>query len=161
MKRILLTTLASLFFLASCSTPAKLSEKNIQDSTSSEESRHLELLDQELHETTEKDWELIYLSKDDYDRLLNDLSKPDEDGVQPIADIRTHNEEISVILNNRDGESLENLFTAPFFDTLIRRMYINSAYYQSQQPLIKIMDLDGTILAENKDVMDSSGINIE
>ena len=161
MKRTLLIASVSIYFLAACSAPEKISEANIQESMSAEKSRNLELLDQELHEITDKEWELIHLAKDDFDRLLKDLSKPDKDGIQIVADINRNQEEISVILNNTDGESLENLFTAPFFDTLIRRMYVNSAYFKNRQPTIKIMDLDGTVLAENEDVMDPSGIDME
>lgn len=161
MKHILPIAMTSFIFLAACGTPEKSNEDNIQESALSEESRNLNLLEQELHEITEKEWELIHLSRDDFDRLLNELSKSDKDGSQITSEIRKNQEEITVILNNTDGESLENLFTAPYFDTVIRKMYVNSAYYENRQPVIKVMDLNGTVLAEYENVMDASGVDLE
>ncbi|RNF38363.1 hypothetical protein [Planococcus salinus] len=161
MKRILLTVFGSaVFFLAGCNaTETPTAEKAVHGTQETDESCNQELLKQDLHDISDQEWEVIYLSKNDFDQYLSDLSKAGEAGMQLVANVKMNQGEIIITLNNRDGESLDNLFAAPYFDTLIRRLYVNSAYFDNQQPTIIVKDLNGTVLAENKEAMDTGKID--
>lgn len=117
-------------------------------------SANLHLLDKELEEISAADWESLHLSKSDFDQFLSGLTERSENGLQQVAKVEMKAEDIRLVLDNNDGETLDNLMAAPFLDTKVRQAYLQSAYFNGQQPMIVIMDGGGTVLSETNEPLE-------
>lgn len=145
-NKILLIGIVCSFWLTGCS--GSIEGKSEVDVHAAQNSTNIELLDQPFEQIALNEWEIIYLSYEDFDRYLSRLPIENTEGVQEIAGIKMGSEDITITLNNRDGESLNNLVAAPFIDTKVRKVYTHSAYYEGDQPTIIVTDLSGIVLSK-------------
>ncbi|MDN7244502.1 hypothetical protein QWY16_14315 [Planococcus shenhongbingii] len=152
-RRIMLIGVASCFWLTACSNVN--GDDEASSKAAEEKSSNVDLLNQPFEEITAQEWETLYLSKEDFDLYLTQLQVKDANGVQEIDEVKMGSGKISIILNNHDGESLDNLMAAPFLDTMVRQVYIRSAYYQGKQPTIIISDLSGTLLSKTVEPLET------
>lgn len=119
-----------------------------------QESKNLHLLDQELENISAEEWESIHLSEADFDRFLSGLPEKDEKGFQEISEVAMKGTDIRIVLNNTSGDTLDNLLSAPFLDAKVRQAYLQSAYFDGQQPAIQITDAAGTVLSDTDEPLD-------
>ncbi|MBZ5200546.1 hypothetical protein HU147_04865 [Planomicrobium chinense] len=154
-KKLLVAGIICSIWLAGCSNG--IDEKTATDSQAPQSSSNLELLDQPFEEITLQEWETIYLTQQDFDLFLSGLAAENAKGAQKVAGIKKDSDEIIITLDNRDGESLDNLMAAPFIDTKVRTAYLHSAYYEGQQPKIIVKDLSGVVLSETSDALEPVG----
>lgn len=132
--------------LASCSTE---DETTLETAVSRENGNFdLEILEEDLEGITPEEWNSLQLSKPDFDHFLLQLTETPSKTMQELADIKIAGETIKVTINNSNGLSLGNLTAAPFIDTWIRQAFIHSGYFAGQQPVIRISDLSGELIAE-------------
>lgn len=119
-----------------------------------QESTNLHLLDQELEDISSEEWESIHLSEEDFDRFLSSLPEKDEKGFQEISEVSMKGPDIRIVLSNDNGDTLDNLLSAPFLDAKVRQAYLQSAYFDGQQPAIQITDAAGTVLSDTDEPLD-------
>lgn len=150
MKTILLFFgLSFTFLLNGCSAGNNLMEAEKTTAENREaKSSNLHLLEQELEEISAADRESLHLTKSDFDEFLSGLSEQGEQGFEQVAKVEMKAENIRLVLDNADGETLDNLMAAPFLDTKVRQAYLQSDYFNGQQPMIIIMDGGGSVLSE-------------
>jgi hypothetical protein len=97
-------------------------------------------------------WEDIYLSEQTFNDLLYSFTDPNDQG-----DVLLERAElvewdtVELVINNSEGDSLENSLQAVFFDSIVRQLYKHSELYDGTEPHIRMMDLNGVVLAENKE----------
>ncbi|WP_010276357.1 hypothetical protein [Paenibacillus senegalensis] len=107
-------------------------------------------IEAQLNVWTMEEWEDTPLSKEEFNELLTEMIKGDEE-TNPFSEITLLDDyTLKVVFNNTDGESLENMLFAPIFDGVLRSLYMRSSYYQNeQQPVIQFVDSSGKLIAEN------------
>ncbi|AST92983.1 hypothetical protein ACWE42_17575 [Sutcliffiella cohnii] len=95
-------------------------------------------------------WDDIYISRETFNEILKGLTEPDAEE-EVLIDRAEYIEPntIEIVINNKEGESLENTFQAVFLDTFIRQFYKHSELYKEEEPRIRIVDLDEVVVAEN------------
>ncbi|WP_404349058.1 DUF4352 domain-containing protein [Sutcliffiella horikoshii] len=125
---------------------------------SEESEANLEDIDWE--NMSESDWEDINLSKKQFEQLLEEMTTPDESGEIIYSEAKMEDDtNIVITLNNSDGDTLENSMIAPFTDAIIRQFYKHSAFFNNEEPTIKVVDLSGFVVIENNEELefDESG----
>lgn len=97
-------------------------------------------------------WEDIYLSEQTFNDILYRFTEPNDQGYAllkraELVDLNT----VELEINNSEGESLENSLQAVSLDSIVRQLYKHSELYNGEEPHIRMMDLNGVVLAENKE----------
>lgn len=153
MKKILLFFgLSAAIMLAGCSQEdSHMEEQKPVTASGAQESANLHLLDQELEDISAEEWESIHLSEADFDQFLSSLIQENEQGFQEVSEVAMKSADIRIVLNNSEGETLDNLLSAPFLDAKVRQAYLQSAYYDGQQATIRITDAEGTVLSDTNE----------
>lgn len=150
MKIIMCLTVLPLFLLlASCSAEDEAATEAAVSAESG--SFNLKILEENLEDITPEEWDSLQLSKADFNHFLKSLKETPSKTMQELADVEIADETIHVTINNTEGNSLDNVIAAPFIDTWIRQAFIHSDYFDDQQPVIRISDLSGELIAEQSD----------
>lgn len=148
-KTIAFFGLSAIVLFAGCSQEeAFLEIPKLKSASSEMESVNLHLVKQELEDISAEEWESIHFSKADFDLFLSSLTQKNEEDTQEIKKIEVKSSSIRITLNNTDGESLDNMLSAPFLDAKVRQAFLQSAYYDGQQPTVQITDAAGTVLSD-------------
>lgn len=153
-KRMLCFGIAGALLLSGCSQEDAHMETQAAHQATKEESANLHLLDQELEDISAEEWESMHLSETDFDQFLSSLPEKDEKGFQEISEVSMKGTDIRIVLNNTNGDTLDNLLSAPFLDAKVRQAYLQSAYFDGRQPAIQIMDSAGTVLSDTDEPLD-------
>lgn len=119
---------------------------NRGDFTTAEELEKMDL------DSREFNWDDIYLSEQTFTDILYRFTEPNDQGnvllkEAELVDTNT----VELVVNNSQGESLENSLQAVSLDSIVRQLYKHSELYTGEEPHIRMMDLDGVVLAENKE----------
>lgn len=150
-------------FLGACgsggNTASKVEEPKqgeAQSSKENDEGTGLEEIEgKDLDSLTAEDWKKINLSKKQFDTFLNGLTEEDENGEIAINKAEMADDStIEITLNNSDGDTLENTFTAPILDAFVRELYKHSAYFKDDEPTIIFSDLTGFEVAKITEPID-------
>ena len=97
-------------------------------------------------------WNDIYLSEQTFSELLFNLTEPDDQGevVLERAEL-VEWDTVELVINNYEGDSLKNSLQAVYLDSIVRQFYKHSEFYDGEEPHIRVLDLDGLVIAENKE----------
>jgi len=97
-------------------------------------------------------WEDIYLSEQTFNDILNRFTEPNDQGdvLLKRAEL-VDTDTVEIVVNNAGGESLENSLQAVSLDSIVRQLYKHSELFNGEEPHIRMMDLNGVVLAENKE----------
>ncbi|KMJ57186.1 hypothetical protein AB685_17405 [Bacillus sp. LL01] len=97
-------------------------------------------------------WEDIYLSEQTFNDILYRFTEPNDQGDVLLKRAELVEwDTVELVINNSEGDSLENSLQAVFLDSIVRQLYKHSELYNGEEPHIRTMDLNRVVLAENKE----------
>ncbi|WP_096155643.1 hypothetical protein [Bacillus sp. FJAT-45066] len=97
-------------------------------------------------------WNDIYLSAETFNELLFRFTEADDQGELLLERAElVEFDTVELVFNNYEGNSLENSLQAVFLDSVVRQFYKHSELYEGEEPHIRVIDLDGLVIAENKE----------
>ena len=97
-------------------------------------------------------WNDIYLSEQTFTELLFNLTEPDDQGEVVLGSAELVEwDTVELVINNYEGNSLKNSLQAVYLDSIVRQLYKHSELYDGEEPHIRVLDLEGFVIAENKE----------
>ncbi|MBD2846293.1 hypothetical protein IDH44_13905 [Paenibacillus sp. IB182496] len=100
----------------------------------------------------------MHLTKDDFRRLIEEELNDSEDEEAPFESIAMLDDRTieAVLDTSGEGGEIGAAFMTLFMDAILRNFYMASDFYEDgQQPLIRFLDTEGKVLAENEDFVQS------
>ncbi|MFB6367373.1 hypothetical protein ACFCP7_25650 [Paenibacillus elgii] len=107
------------------------------------------LKEKKFDQLTKEEWDKIRLSKKDFNELLEELSKKDDNSAIQKA-VLIDNTTLEITLANTGGETIGNTLVVGLFDPILRELYMHSSYYKNdKQPVIRFVNSAGAVVAEH------------
>lgn len=158
MKTKLVLPLLVVLLLAACNETKQdtsasgnhSSQKEITEETHGLE----EIFSKDLEEIEASDWDNVYISKDDFEKFVNEFPDSEHNEIGIKSGKMIDHETLEFIFDASAENEIVQGFTIYFFDSLVRTLYLHSGFFDDHQPIISYKNADGSLITELEDYID-------